>query len=139
MLSALLGLVPSPLPVSSVATPVLSPCPNTANCVSTESTRPSQRVPVVAFVDAPESAQRRARAALLAEPRSKVTVERDGYIKGECRSFLFRFTDDVEIVVDATAKVFRFRSASRVGRSDLGVNRKRVLRLSERLTTAGAS
>ncbi len=119
-------------------TPLL-PCPNAPNCVSTEATRESQRIPVVAFTDSTVSAQRRARAALLVEPRSTVTVEREGYIKGECRSLLFRFVDDVEIVVDAAVHVFRFRSASRVGRSDLGVNRKRVERLSARLTVGGAS
>jgi uncharacterized protein (DUF1499 family) len=114
---------------------VLAKCPDTPNCVSTEAERDAQRVPAVAFTDAAEVAQARARAALLAEPRSKVVVERAGYLHGECRSLIFRFVDDVDIVVDSTAHVFRFRSASRVGRSDLGVNRKRVDRIAARLRT----
>jgi len=39
---------------------------------------------------------------------------------------VFRFVDDVEFHVDETAKLIHVRSASRVGHSDLGVNRRRV-------------
>ncbi len=113
--------------------PMLPPCPDTPNCVSTEATRASQRVPTVPFREAPAAALARAKAALLAESRTTLTMERDGQLHAECRSFLFRFVDDVDIVVDPVAHVYRFRSASRVGRSDLGVNRKRIARISARL------
>jgi uncharacterized protein (DUF1499 family) len=36
------------------------------------------------------------------------------------------FVDDVEFYLDADAKVIHVRSASRLGQSDLGVNRKRI-------------
>ncbi len=116
----------------------LAPCPSTPNCVSTEASDASQRVPTVPFTDAADSAQARARAALLEEPRTKVMAERAGYLRAESRSLVFRFVDDVEIVIDPAAHVFRFRSASRVGRSDLGVNRRRVERIAERLQRAKA-
>ena len=112
----------------------LSPCPATPNCVSTEAADPQHAMPAIPFADAPEAAQARARAALTAEPRTLVVLERSGYLHAESRSRLLRFVDDVEIVVDASARVFRFRSASRVGRSDLGVNRQRMERVSRRLT-----
>lgn len=115
------------------AGPVLPPCPGTPNCVSTEATRESQRVPTVPFTDTPTAALARAKAALLAEPRTAITVEREGQLHAECTSFLFRFVDDVDIVVDPMARVYRFRSASRVGESDQGVNRKRIARLAARL------
>jgi uncharacterized protein (DUF1499 family) len=54
-----------------------------------------------------------------------VTVE-DRYIHAEFTSALFRFVDDVEFQIDAESGLIHFRSASRVGRSDLGVNRKRM-------------
>ena len=41
---------------------LLAPCPGTPNCVSTEATRESQRVPTVPFTDAPEAALARAKA-----------------------------------------------------------------------------
>lgn len=117
----------------------LAPCPDTPNCVSTEAERASQRVEVVPFTDAPAEALRRARAALESEPRTTVVQEGDGWLRAESRSFLFRFVDDVDVVVDAEARCFRFRSASRVGRGDLGVNRKRVERIAARLRTGGPS
>lgn len=39
---------------------------------------------------------------------------------------LFRFKDDVIFAVDQESKRLHFRSASRVGHSDLGANRKRL-------------
>ncbi len=115
---------------------VLAPCPDSPNCVSSEAVREAQRVPTVSFSDSPTAALARAKAALLAEPRSTVTSDSGGHLRGQCRSLVFRFVDDVDIVVDAAAGVFRFRSASRVGRSDLGVNRKRVARIAARLRQA---
>jgi len=58
--------------------------------------------------------------------RTKVVrVERD-YIHAEFTSALFRFVDDVEFYLDEAAKTVHMRSASRIGYSDLGVNRKRM-------------
>jgi uncharacterized protein (DUF1499 family) len=126
-------------PAPTTTEQALAPCPDTPNCVSTEATRESQRVPTVPFTDTPAAALARARTALLAEPRTTLTVERDGQLHAECRSFLFRFVDDVDLVVDPVAQVYRFRSASRLGRSDLGVNRRRIARLSARLAPTTAT
>jgi uncharacterized protein (DUF1499 family) len=108
-------------------------CPDTPNCVSTEVTRDGQRMDAVPFADAPEAAQARARAALLAEARTRIVTDAPGLLEAEATSLVFRFVDDVRIVIDAEARVFRFRSAARVGRSDLGVNRRRMTRITERL------
>ena len=118
----------------------LAPCPTSPNCVSTEAASTDSRhaMPAVPFADAPAAAQARAKAALLAEPRTSLTLEATGYLRAEATSLLFRFVDDVEVVVDPTAHVFRFRSASRLGEGDMGVNRTRMLRVSERLTSASA-
>jgi len=58
--------------------------------------------------------------------RAKIATATDRYLHIEFTSFLFRFVDDLEILVDATESRLEVRSASRVGRSDFGVNRKRV-------------
>jgi uncharacterized protein (DUF1499 family) len=108
-------------------------CPGTPNCVSTEATTESQRMAAIPFRDSPEAAQARARAALLAEARTVIVAEEPGVLRAEATSRIFRFVDDVVVVIDADARVFRFRSASRVGKSDLGVNRKRMTRVAARL------
>lgn len=130
--AALLLLVPTTTLMSQRSLP---PCPDTPNCVSTDADRSSQRMGVIPFSDAPESALARAGVALLEEKRTTIVEEGTGHLKAEARSLIFRFVDDVEVIVDAERRVFRFRSASRVGKSDLGVNRRRMERLSERLAT----
>ena len=60
-------------------------------------------------------------------PRTKVLEKNDRYWKGVCRSFIFRFPDDLEIL--KFGKKIQIKSASRFGGSDLGVNGTRVGRL----------
>jgi uncharacterized protein (DUF1499 family) len=128
-------------PPANLATPgePLRPCPRTPNCVSTEAADAGHAIPPIPFRGTPEAAQARARQALLAEPRTRIVLEAPGYLRAESRSRLMRFVDDVEVVVDGTANVIRFRSASRVGRSDMGVNRKRMERFTERLRALDAA
>lgn len=79
------------------------------------------------------TARDRARQALGAEPRTRIVVDEPVYLRAEATSFLFRFVDDVEILIDTTARVYRFRSASRLGKGDMGVNRERMTRVAARL------
>ncbi|HEY0020520.1 MAG TPA: DUF1499 domain-containing protein [Longimicrobium sp.] len=117
----------------------LQPCPSTPNCVSTEATDARHAMPPLPYTGTPGEALQRARAALLAEPRTRIVAERPGYLHAEARSRLFRFVDDVEVVVDSAAGVVRFRSASRLGRSDMGVNRARMERFSTRFRAAASN
>lgn len=71
-------------------------------------------------------AHERMLGVLRARPRTRIVKEGPVLIQAECRSLLFRFVDDVEIRFDDAAKLIHFRSASRVGRSDFGVNRRRM-------------
>jgi uncharacterized protein (DUF1499 family) len=50
----------------------------------------------------------------------------DAYIRAESRSRLLGFVDDVEFYLPADQAVIHLRSASRLGESDLGVNRRRL-------------
>ena len=59
-------------------------------------------------------------------PRTKIVTVEDNYLHAEFRSSVFRFVDDVEFLVDPKERAIHFRSASRVGYSDLGVNRRRM-------------
>jgi uncharacterized protein (DUF1499 family) len=73
-------------------------------------------------------AEARARmlAALRTLPRMTLVEEGPDVLKAKCRSRIFRFVDDVEIRFDDQAKLIHFRSASRLGRRDFGVNRERM-------------
>lgn len=114
----------------------LRPCPSTPNCVSTDAADAGHAMPPLPFTGSAQAAHARARAALLAEPRTRIVTERPGYLHVEARSRVFRFVDDVEVLVDSAAQVVRFRSASRLGRRDFGVNRARMERFGERFRAA---
>jgi uncharacterized protein (DUF1499 family) len=59
----------------------------------------------------------------------KIITEQDDYSRAEATGLLFRFIDDVEFFVDRNSKVIHFRSAPRIGYSDMGANRKRMERI----------
>jgi uncharacterized protein (DUF1499 family) len=48
------------------------------------------------------------------------------YLAATFQTALFGFVDDVEMRVDIESRTLHLRSASRVGRSDLGANKKRI-------------
>ncbi len=104
----------------------LRPCPTSPNCVSSEPDTPPDRL--VESFPAPAGRTEFARLAAIvaAWPRTAVITTTGDYLHAESTSLVWRFTDDVEFRFDSVAHVIHVRSASRLGRSDLGVNRKRV-------------
>ena len=65
--------------------------------------------------------------------RATLTDEAESYLRYEFTSLIFRFVDDVEFFVDDVGEVIHFRSASRVGYSDLGANRRRMNQIKKEL------
>lgn len=114
----------------------LQPCPSSPNCVSTQANPTDKHYLSPLAVAGEASVISRVAAVLSALPRTKIVEQTDTYLHAEVRSRVFGFVDDVEFAYDAAAGLLHFRSASRVGRSDLGVNRKRMKDLSARLEAA---
>jgi uncharacterized protein (DUF1499 family) len=104
----------------------LAACPDTPNCVSTQATDAQHRIEPFTYSGDAEEAVGRLKAAIATIPRMQIITETGDYFHAEATSRLFRFVDDVEFFVDRQARVIHFRSASRVGRSDMGVNRARM-------------
>lgn len=104
----------------------LAPCPASPNCVSSQADDDAHHIAPLAFSGDPSAALRRLRAAIEGMPRTRIVNDTGTTLRAEFTSWLFRFVDDVDCVVDADAGVIHIRSASRVGYSDLGANRKRV-------------
>ena len=107
----------------------LRPCPSTPNCVSSETgTGADQRV---APFPAPGGVQDMGRLAgvVAALPRTTIVSDDGTYLHAESTSLIMRFVDDVEFRYDAKDGVIHVRSASRLGKSDMGVNGKRVKEL----------
>jgi uncharacterized protein (DUF1499 family) len=58
--------------------------------------------------------------------KTKIITETQNYLYVEFTSKVMGFVDDVEFLLDNNSQVVHVRSASRLGKSDLGVNRKRI-------------
>ena len=109
----------------------LTACPDKPNCVSTQAEQLSQKVEPLAMVGDAEQGLKTLKRIVVSDLGGKIVKEEGLYFHAEFRSRIFRFVDDFEclIVTEAGSPVAHFRSASRVGHSDLGVNRKRVERV----------
>lgn len=104
----------------------LAPCPSTPNCVVSQGgDREHQIAPIVYQGDRPQAYQALVQV-LGVVPRTEIIKQTDDYIRAESRSRIFGFVDDVEFYFPATEPVIQMRSASRLGESDLGVNRRRL-------------
>lgn len=78
------------------------------------------------FQGPPAEAMTRLKKIVQGMPRTRIVTANENYLHAEFVSALFRFVDDVEFLIDPEAGVIHFRSASRVGYSDLGANRRRM-------------
>lgn len=116
----------------------LAVCPGPGNCVCSEHPDQDAVIAPLAYHGEPEDAWQTVRDAVL-ETGGHIVDLTDLYLHATYTSRLFRFVDDLELRLDRQTGVIHVRSASRVGRSDFGVNRKRVERLrqafSDRLPT----
>lgn len=104
----------------------LAPCPRTPNCVSSQETDAGHGIAPFGYQGTAAEARRRLMQIVAGMPRARLVVERDDYLRYEFTSLIFRFVDDVEFWMDDVNKTIHLRSASRVGRSDWGVNRQRI-------------
>ena len=66
------------------------------------------------------------KAVVAAMDGAQVVMSDPDYLYAQYTTRLMKFVDDVEFWYDPTARVIQVRSASRVGKGDMGVNRKRI-------------
>lgn len=113
----------------------LASCPKSPNCVSSQ-TQPSDTVHYIeplTYTSAPEQALANLKTIIQSLPRTEIINEADNYLYAEFKSALMGYVDDVEFYLDRDTEKIHVRSASRLGQSDLGVNRKRVETIREKL------
>ena len=112
----------------------LSPCPDMPNCVCSQHAEDADHhiAPFETGGD-PAAAWGKLQVLLGDTPRVELLKQEPTYLQTRFKTAIFRFEDDVEFLLDADAGVIHVRSASRLGHSDLGKNRKRVEALREKL------
>ena len=114
----------------------LAPCPGSPNCVSTRSKDPSRAMPPLPYLKSGKESMDRLLEIVRSMKRATIVYATPSYLHVEFRSALLRFVDDVEFVLDDSAGVIHFRSASRTGYYDFGVNRGRMQEISDRYLRA---
>lgn len=98
----------------------LNPCPSTPNCVSSESEDEAHRIAPL------NSSIHDIERIIQNMDRANIIIKNDRYLYAEFTSAVMGFVDDAEFLYDPVLQVVQVRSASRLGKSDLGVNRKRI-------------
>jgi len=106
----------------------LRPCPTSPNCVCSEVPVEGAFVEPLSYTTTAEDAWRNIKQAIV-DTGGVVVTEQDSYLHARYETALMRYIDDVELRLDTNHQVIHIRSASRVGQSDLGANRKRVARI----------
>ena len=114
----------------------LAPCPDSPNCVSTQSEEKGHAMKPLPYLQTREASREKILSILKGMKRTEIVKLTESYIHAECRTALWRFIDDVEFFLDETARVVHFRSASRVGYYDFGLNRRRMKKISEKYLEA---
>jgi uncharacterized protein (DUF1499 family) len=103
-------------------------CPGSPNCVSsqTPAADAEHAIAPMAYTGSAGEAIAKLKTIVQGMERTKVINASGDYLYAEFSTKLMGFVDDVEFYADDAAKVIHVRSASRLGQSDLGVNRQRV-------------
>lgn len=104
----------------------LTKCPEKPNCVCSE-----YKSDTYHYIDSliiPDIAldTRDSLIESIRETGGSIQTESREYLAAVFSSSVFGFVDDLEVRIDNNKNEIHFRSASRVGHSDLGMNRKRV-------------
>ena len=102
----------------------LAECPDTPNCVCSDCDA-TDKMPPLEFSIEPTAAKSALKKAL-GQMKIEIHAEQQNYIHAVAITPLMRFRDDLEFLIQPEEKKIQFRSASRLGRSDLGKNRERL-------------
>jgi uncharacterized protein (DUF1499 family) len=115
----------------------LKPAPSSPNCVSSQAPDPAHAIAPLAYGTTPEAALKAIAEIVRNTPRTRIVSQTNDYLYAEYESALMGFVDDVEFWLPSGQKIVHVRSASRLGYSDLGINRKRIEDVRSRLTASG--
>jgi len=123
----ILGFISRSVEAPGLLAGKLSNCPNKPNCGSSERQGDAHHyitpinIPLLPAADILAHLK-----SVITEMGGTIQIENNHYLASTFHSTVFGFEDDFEIRIDTKNNVIHLRSASRVGRSDLGENKKRI-------------
>lgn len=104
----------------------LTDCPASQNCVVSLGADAKHAIDPIEYHVDRNKAREILQKVLTVVPRTSVIEQTDNYIYATSKSRIFKFIDDVEFYFPPNENIIHMRSASRIGESDLGVNRRRL-------------
>lgn len=117
----------------------LAPCPDKPNCVGSLYPQDSTHHLAPWSLAVKRDVARKKLLQILGETHKvDIQSQREDYIHAVFTIPVFGFKDDVEFYFPESGSVIHFRSASRVGHSDLGVNKRRMEKLAQMMAKQGA-
>ncbi len=116
---------------------LLKPVPVSPNAVSSQATGGYHQIAPLSYNGACEPALAALKSIVENTLRTCVIKERADYLYAEYTSKLIGYVDDVEFYFPPDEQIIHVRSASRLGYSDFGVNRRRIEDIRVKLAAAG--
>ena len=123
MLTSCSGTRPLDIGISNNS---LKACPEKPNCVSSFASTEGHKIEALTLDPKDKASLGKVKAAAQSLGNGVLVSETDEYLYYEFTSTIMRYVDDVEFYFPKGGTMVHFRSASRLGHSDLGVNRERM-------------
>ncbi|MGL1891614.1 MAG: DUF1499 domain-containing protein [Spirochaetaceae bacterium] len=111
----------------------LAPMPKSPNAVSSQSDDPEKKVDPIPFKGDLNQSKEWIKKALEVYGNISIVKDESNYIHAVNTTSKMKYNDDIEFYFDEEVALIHFRSASRVGYSDIGLNRQRYDKLLELL------
>lgn len=104
----------------------LADCPETPNCVSSQSKDVDHEIEPLTYSSSGKDAWKELQTIVESTDNAEIIEAENDYLYAQYTSKIMGFVDDVEFYLDPQEQLIHVRSASRLGESDLGVNRSRI-------------
>ena len=111
----------------------IQPCPKSPNCVCSDAVD-DHAIAAFELATDPQQTWQKLHDYLKQQSAYTLIEIQDDYLRAEARTRLLRFVDDVEFELREEAGIIAVRSASRVGYSDLGANRRRIEKIRQAIS-----
>jgi uncharacterized protein (DUF1499 family) len=113
----------------------LQACPSSPNCVCSYDSDAEHKIAPIGITKSKPEAMALLKQVIQSMERTAIITESADYLYAEFTTKLMGYVDDVEFYIDGAN--IQVRSASRLGKSDLGLNRQRIEAIRSALVTAG--
>ncbi|PPA71882.1 DUF1499 domain-containing protein [Jeotgalibacillus proteolyticus] len=101
------------------------------NSVSTQTDQQDKKMNPLPFKGSLKESHEKIMLILTGKQDAEIRTSAEDYIHAVTKTKVLRFKDDVEFLFDEKNKLIHFRSESRLGSYDFGVNRKRMEKIAE--------